>query len=297
MNVALERFLQAQSAPADRDRLRFRQPTGLTRYFAGLVVLSILLVSCGGSGGTEQGQPLTVTASPQALLLMPGSSVQFPIYVLQFPGTTGTVNVMISGPSGITVTPASFSVTAANAAQPTVTLTAANPLVSGVYTYTITSTDGTMTISSIISVAVVQPPPTPAPLQANIIYSFGTQEADPGGPLTADSAGNLFGVAGLEIYKLSYGDGVWQESVLCTFPQVDTGPEPYGSLVINSSGNLYGVTVEGGSTNCGPPGCGMVYELRLTASGWQPTILYSFLGGADGYEPGAGLILDQAGNI
>src|SRR5271155_2763462 len=148
-----------------------------------VIVFSILLVGCGGSGGSQstrqpQGQPFTVTASPQGLLLMPGSSVQFQIFVLQFPGTAGTVKVTISGPSGITVAPSSFSVTA-YAGQPTVTLTAANPLASGIYTYTITSTDGTMATSSIVAVAVVQPPPSPAPLQANILYSFGAQEGTP----------------------------------------------------------------------------------------------------------------------
>lgn len=300
MNVALERFLQVQSAPVCRDRPEFHQSMGLTRYFASLVtVLSILLVSCGGSGGSQltqqlQGQPFTVTPLLQAPLLMPGSSMQLPISVLQFPGTTGTVNVTISGPSGITVTPNSFSVTA-SAGQPTVTLTAANPLASGVYTYTVTSTDGNMTISSIIAVDIVQPPPSAAPLQANILYSFGAQEGSPQGPLIADSTGNLYGVAGEEVFKLSNSNGGWQESVLYTFPN---GPLPLGSLAIDASGNLYGVTVSGGSMGPGcAPTCGTVYELSPTATGWQLTVLYSFLGGADGYEPGAGVILDQAGNI
>jgi len=304
MKPALEHIFQAQCAPDFRGHLKSSPSLRLTRYSVGLVtVLTILLASCGGSGGSQQtqqqqGQPFTVSPLLQAPLLMPGNSVQVPIGVVQFPGTSGTVNIKISGPSGITVTPNSLLVTA-YASQPTVTLAAANPLASGTYTYTVTSTDGNMTTSSIIVASVVQPPPSPSPLQANILYSFGTQEGHPGGPLVADSAGNLYGVAGLEIYKLSNSNGAWQESVLYTFTQVDTGPLPWGSLVIDAAGNLYGVTTNGGSTNpnCGPPGCGMVYELSPSAAGWQLTVLYNFLGGADGSEPGAGLVLDKAGNI
>jgi hypothetical protein len=200
---------------------------------------------------------------------MPGSSVQLPISVIQFPGSSGTVNVAISGPPGITVTPGSFSVTA-YAAQPTVTFTAANPLSSGIYTYTVTSIDGAMTTSCIIEVGVVQPPPTPAPLQANVLYSFGAQEGRPGGALAADNAGNLYGVAGEEIYKLSNTNGAWHETVLYTFTRVNTGPLPVGSLALDAAGNLYGVTTNGGSTNanCGPPGCGMVYELSPSPTSW-----------------------------
>jgi uncharacterized repeat protein (TIGR03803 family) len=263
-----------------------------------LIVLSTLLVSCGGSGTPHStpppGQAFTVTPSQQALLLMPGSSVQLPIIVLQFPGTSGTVNITISGPPEITVTPSSFSVTA-NTSQPTVTLNVANPLANGTYTYTVSSTDRTMSTSSIFEVAVVQPPPAPASLHANTLYSFGAQEGYPRGPLIADSAGNFYGVAGEEVFEVSNSGGAWVENVLYSFPN---GPLPLGTLAMDSSGNLYGVTADGGLTGSGcAPTCGTVYELSPSANGWQLHVLYSFLGGADGDEPLAGLILDQAGNL
>src|SRR5579863_22632 len=272
-------------------------------HVTGLVGMSIALASCGGgSSGQSKQLPAAlffVEPNPQAPVIMPGSSQQIPITVLPIIGVdwNGTVDVTITGPSAITVSPSTFSVNTLQSSGSTVTLAAPNPSASGIYTFTVTGTSGGMTATALLAVAVVQPPPVPSLLQANVVYSFTSQEGNPAGPLVADSAGNLYGVAGLEVYKLSYMNGAWQESVLYTFPQVNTGPEPYGSLLVDSSGNLYGVTVEGGSTNCSPSGCGMVYELSLTASGWQPTILYSFLGKADGYAPGHGLVMDQAGNI
>jgi uncharacterized repeat protein (TIGR03803 family) len=273
-------------------------------HSTGLVAISVAIASCGSGGQSKQQSPAQffVEPNPQAPLIMPGSSQQLPITVLPVLGSTwnGTVDVTITGPSGVTVSPSTFSVNTTQSSGNTVTLAAANPLASGVYTFTVTGTSGGMTATALLAVAVVQPPPVPTPLQANILYSFTSQEGNPAGPLTADGAGSLYGVAGEEAFKLAYSNGTWQESVLYTFPLVNGGPEPYGSLVVDSSGNLYGVTALGGSigsTNCGPQGCGMVYELSPTASGWQPTILYSFLGGADGYEPGPGLVMDKAGNI
>jgi hypothetical protein len=85
--------------------------------------------------------------------------------------------------------------------------------------FTVVGTSGSMTASALLSVAVVQPPPIPKPMQANILYSFTSQLGNPApaGPLAADAAGNLYGVAGLEIFKLAYVNGAWQESVLTPF--------------------------------------------------------------------------------
>jgi uncharacterized repeat protein (TIGR03803 family) len=45
-------------------------------------------------------------------------------------------------------------------------------------------------------------------------------------------------------------------------------------------------------------GCGTVFELSPNSNGgWVETILYSFQGGSDGYQPSPGLIFDLAGNL
>ena len=70
---------------------------------------------------------------------------------------------------------------------------------------------------------------------------------------------------------------------------------PYGGLAMDTAGNLYGTSVNGGaSTNC-PAGCGAVF--KLDSSG-NETILYSFTGSSgDGAHPYAGLLIDAAGNL
>jgi uncharacterized repeat protein (TIGR03803 family) len=60
-------------------------------------------------------------------------------------------------------------------------------------------------------------------------------------------------------------------------------------LVIDSAGNLYGSTVQGGTSSSGT-------VFKVSPSG-NHTVLYSFTGGADGGEPYKGVTLDSKGNI
>jgi uncharacterized repeat protein (TIGR03803 family) len=65
------------------------------------------------------------------------------------------------------------------------------------------------------------------------------------------------------------------------------GANPYGSVVGDSAGNLYGTTFQGGILY------GTVFRLDATGE----TLLYTFQGGLDGINPQAGLIRDSAGNL
>src|SRR3974390_3551170 len=60
-------------------------------------------------------------------------------------------------------------------------------------------------------------------------------------------------------------------------------------LVMDSAGNLYGTSVQGG-----PFGGGTIFE--VTPAGIH-TVLYNFTGGADGGEPYKGVTLDAEGNL
>src|SRR5579862_5400485 len=88
-----------------------------------------------------------------------------------------------------------------------------------------------------------------------------------------------------------------QESVLYSFTGgaigSSDGRNPYGHLIADSSGNLYGTASSAGG------GGGMVFELSPVAGGgWSEKILYSFMeNGKDGVLPLAGLIFDSAGNL
>lgn len=74
-------------------------------------------------------------------------------------------------------------------------------------------------------------------------------------------------------------------TVLHAFQGVD-GTFPYAGVTMDSRGNLYGVTENGGLQNCdlgGPVGCGVVYKLAKINSSWGFSLLYEF--GADTHLP------------
>ena len=130
-----------------------------------------------------------------------------------------------------------------------------------------------------------------------ILYSF--HGGNDGGMFTGstpvlDSAGNIYGVATLyggkdygAVYELSPGPGGnWTGKVLYSFAGGRGGAYPTGSLLLDSSGNLYG------TTNC------TVYELIRGSNGtWTEKTLHTFVGGKDGATSLAGLISDKAGNL
>jgi hypothetical protein len=75
------------------------------------------------------------------------------------------------------------------------------------------------------------------------------------------------------------------------------GVIPYGPLILDSKGNLYGVTIDGGAGQCSDYGCGIVFELSLENGGWRERILHSFAGGNDGSAPSGSLVLDAKSNL
>lgn len=90
-------------------------------------------------------------------------------------------------------------------------------------------------------------------------------------------------------------------SVLHNFVGGDDGGSPYGAMILDPSGNLYGTTVYGGDTSeCGDLGCGTVFELSPPAAkggAWTEAVLYRFTGKRDGGYPRASLLRDIAGNL
>ncbi len=79
------------------------------------------------------------------------------------------------------------------------------------------------------------------------------------------------------------------EVILHSFPAPPKGANPYAGVVRDSKGNLYGTAFVGGLY-----GAGVVY--KLSARG-EATVLYNFMGGADGGNPQSGVVLDSAGNL
>ena len=143
----------------------------------------------------------------------------------------------------------------------------------------------------------------------DVLYAFGEQSSDGGWPtagLVRDKAGNLYGTTPKPggVFELSPSTNGWKETVIYQFclsnlACVD-GVAPYAGLILDASGNLYGTTSGGGiGTRCGGDGCGTVYELRPTQSGWEEKIVHDFTNdGKDGAVPGWGaLFMDAKGNL
>jgi uncharacterized repeat protein (TIGR03803 family) len=90
--------------------------------------------------------------------------------------------------------------------------------------------------------------------------------------------------------------------VLYAFKGGTDGTFPSGALVFDASGNLYGTTVNGGSSGtclyAEGTGCGIVFKLSPAQSGkWKESVLYRLQGGSDGGNPNGSLIFDTAGNL
>jgi uncharacterized repeat protein (TIGR03803 family) len=138
-----------------------------------------------------------------------------------------------------------------------------------------------------------------------VLYSF-TNGADGGLPSSGvirDSAGNLYGTtqfggAGGQgvVYKLG---PVGDYTVLYSFTGGADGGQPFGGVIQDSAGNLYGTASNGGvggqkACQLDFIGCGVVYKID-TAGHYQ--VLYSFTGTADGGAPYIRPTLDPAGNL
>lgn len=103
-----------------------------------------------------------------------------------------------------------------------------------------------------------------------------------------------------ELSPPAVSGGAWTETNLYEFPRDGSrGASPLNSVVMDPYGNLYGVTMMGGSSLCGGSGCGVVFELSppATHSGaWTETVLHSF-NQTDGLWPLSNLIFDRTGAL
>jgi len=132
------------------------------------------------------------------------------------------------------------------------------------------------------------------------LVSFNNTNGDqPFAGLISDAAGDLFGTTidggangygtVFEIAKTSTGYSA--PITLVSFNNTN-GANPYGALISDAAGDLFGTTANGGAN-----GGGTVFEIAKTSTGYStPTTLASFKY-PNGSTPYAGLISDAAGDL
>jgi uncharacterized repeat protein (TIGR03803 family) len=140
----------------------------------------------------------------------------------------------------------------------------------------------------------------------NVIHNF-TGGADGGtgsaGRLLLDPNGNFYGVAtvgGLYgqgiVFHLTSDSGTpsgpWTLRPIYDFKGSPDASFPYGGLIFDKHGNLYGTTYYGGTD-----GLGAVYKLDKRSGVWVESVLHSFTGGSDGANPISHLVLGPKGRM
>jgi uncharacterized repeat protein (TIGR03803 family) len=134
------------------------------------------------------------------------------------------------------------------------------------------------------------------------LYNFGAAPDGSGAnPLIADAAGSLYGTTFTggkfgngTVYKLTPpapGLTAWTETILHSFTGGSDGGTPFGSLVFDKYGALYGTTNNGGLGAA--PGFGTVFKLAPPSSiggTWSESVIYAFTGGDDGANPGIAVL-------
>jgi len=126
-----------------------------------------------------------------------------------------------------------------------------------------------------------------------VLHLFSDSDGgNPGGALAMDASGNIYGTTQIggakswgTVYKLT-PDGA--ESVLYSFGVPPDASQPQFGVVMDTQGNLYGNSSDGGAGN------GAIF--KVTPDGTE-TILFDFHERLDGSEPLGTLVVDVSGNL
>ena len=166
-------------------------------------------------------------------------------------------------------------------------------------------------VSALLSSAVLFFAAAANAQSTTVLHEFGLAHdgISPSSSVILDTAGNVYGMTfnggtgpcsdGCgTVYRLSSAGVGFRESGLYSFRGAThkDGSNPSGALTMDSAGNLYGATLNGGTKDLGT-----VFKLTPSPDGsWTESILYSFgvaSGRSDGTGPTGNLIFDTAGNL
>jgi uncharacterized repeat protein (TIGR03803 family) len=129
-------------------------------------------------------------------------------------------------------------------------------------------------------------------LQPTVLYNF-TDGGAPGSSLVPDATGALYGTAADDgtggngvVYRFVPSVSGGTVSIVYAFKGGSDGSNPFGAVLIDATGSMYGVTNQGG-----PSGDGIVYKLTPSGSGYVETVLHAFKG-PDGAHPYGALVMN-----
>jgi hypothetical protein len=146
-----------------------------------------------------------------------------------------------------------------------------------------------------------------------VLHNFYEKPAAyPNSGLIIGPDGGFYGTAGIQgatecppkmcgvVFEIKQTSTGWQYHVVHKFHGPRHDDELPAGLIFDKAGNPYGTTFSFGHSTCitQHSDCGTVFELSPTSKGgWEQTILYTFIGGADGAFPVGNLVLDSVGNL
>ncbi len=148
--------------------------------------------------------------------------------------------------------------------------------------------------------------PTEGGWSESILYNFAGGANDGArsySNLIFDPTGNIYGTTyeggnpacdlGCgAVFEISPADGTWAETAIHLFAKND-GHYLNSGLVMDASGNLYGVTAGGGVYDSGA-----AFQLTKDPEGaWAEKILHSFGNNKDGVQPNTALVFDATGTL
>jgi uncharacterized repeat protein (TIGR03803 family) len=119
------------------------------------------------------------------------------------------------------------------------------------------------------------------------------------GPLLMDKHGNFYGDSSQGgngngfVFELQNASGVWTLNTIYTFPSPNVYLDPFGGLVMDANGHLFGTTYRSYIANDN----GAVFELIPSAGGtWTEGTIFQFPV-VDGSYPNGDLVADSEGNL
>jgi uncharacterized repeat protein (TIGR03803 family) len=108
------------------------------------------------------------------------------------------------------------------------------------------------------------------------------------------------------VFELTKSGTKWTEKVIysfCTKTNCTDGGHPFGGVVMDGNGNLFGTATLGGVANSSDQCCGVFFGLKHNGAKWSYASLYSFCSRLvgqtceDGNAPMATPIIDAEGNF